>query len=190
MPVRAGAVLGVAVLILGCTPPASVRVYDEVVVLPSPVESLFEGSSASVISPYVWSVPAGWQAFAGDGIRLGTFEVTGRGATARTTIVSLEGDAGGVRANVVRWLDQLGLKLGDRDLDSLLDSAAPITTTAGVTLMVYDLTEFAATAAESTIGAIGSIGAQTLFVKMTGDAALLRRVRPSFEALVASVRRR
>ena len=191
-PVRAGVVVYVAAftLFIGCTERVSIRTYDEVIVLPSPVESLFEGSSEAVVSPYAWSVPDGWQAFAGDGIRHATFEVTSDGATAQTTIVSLEGDAGGARANVVRWLEQIGMTLTANELDQLLAAAPVIEAVSGDGFQLYDLTDLEPSAAESTTGAIGRIGTQTVFIKMTGKAELLRRVRPSFEALVRSITQR
>ena len=176
--------------IAGCSERAAVRVYDEVVVAPSPVESLFAGSASTTESPYEWSIPTGWQEFAGDTIRLATFEVAADGATAETTIVSLAGGAGGPRANVVRWLDQLGVALNDEQLDQLMAEAPKVTTIEGPSLAVYDLTPFSAPGAESTIGALGAMRTETVFIKMTGPIHLLRQQRGAFEGLVGSLRAR
>ena len=188
--VAIAASLSATTLLAACGPASTVRVYDEVVVVPSPVDSLFAGSAPAAESPLAWSLPGDWQEFAGDSIRLATFEVTGAGARAETTIVSLAGDAGGPRANVARWLDQLGVSPSDDQLDQIMSEAPRILTAQGQTLAVYDLTDVSPPGADSTIGALGTFGSETVFVKMNGPAALLRQQRPALEQLVGSLRSR
>ena len=188
--VALSALLSATSLLSACDRISTVRVYNEVVVVPSPVDSLFAGSAAATESPFAWSLPEGWQEFAGDGIRLATFEVTGGSSRAETTIVSLAGDAGGPRANVERWLDQLGVTPSASQVDRIMAAAPDVVTTEGHTLAVFDLTGASPPGADSTIGALGTVGSQTVFIKMTGPAALLREQRNAFDQLVGSLRAR
>ena len=182
--------LSATALLAACGGASTVRVYNEVVGVPSPVDSLFAGSAPAAESPLAWSLPTDWQEFSGDGIRLVTFAVTGGGARAETTIFKLAGDAGGPRANVARWLDQLGVSLSVEQLDRIMLDAPSVVTAQGHTLAVYDLTDVSSPSADTTIGAIGGVGAETVFVKMTGPAALLREERAALEELVGSLRSR
>ena len=179
----------VAVAVTACAREPRVREYDEVVIKRSPVEAAFDGSGAAARAPapLVWQTPPAWQELPGDGIRLAAFRFEQGGRRVETTVVMLGGTAGGVEANVVRWLDQLGLQLGGDELAQFLAGGERVTTGDGVSLTMYDFTRLASTGGESMLVAVGPVRDQTLFVKMSGHESLVAAARADFMSLVASL---
>lgn len=165
------------------------REYDEVVIKRSPVEAAFDGSGAARDpgSPLVWQTPPAWQELPGDGIRLAAFRFEQGDRRVETTVVMLGGAAGGVEANVVRWLDQLGLQLTGEELAQFLAGGETVAARGGIPLTVYDFTRLASPDGDSILAAVGPVLDQTLFVKMTGDGSLVAAARADFMSLVASL---
>ena len=183
-------VVGAAILIVvACSREPQVREYDEVVIKPSPVEAAFEGSGPGALTsaPLVWRTPPAWQELPGDGIRLAAFLLEQGDQRAETTVVMLGGAAGGVEANVMRWLDQLGLRLATAELSQFLATGEPVATRDGIRLTVYDFTRLATPAGNSMLAAVGPVLDRTLFVKMSGDGALVAAAREDFLRLVGSL---
>ena len=178
--------LGAAILVVvACTRQPHVREYDEVVIKPSPVVAAFDGSVA--VGPLVWQTPPAWQELPGDGIRLAAFLLEQGDRRAETTVVMLGGAAGGVEANVVRWLDQLGLQLADEELAQFLAAGETVAARDGMRLTLFDFTRLATTGGDSMLAAVGSVLDQTLFVKMSGDGDLVAAARGDFLRLVGSL---
>lgn len=189
-PLLLGAAVLVAagLVVTACAREPRVREYDEVVIKPSPVEAAFEGSGAGAApAPLAWQTPLGWQVLPGDGIRLAAFLLERDGRSAETTVVMLGGAAGGVEANVARWLGQLGLQLAGDELAQFLAGGAPVATRGGLRLTVYDFTRLTAPDGDSMLAAVGPALDQTLFVKMSGDGALIAAARSDFLDLVGSL---
>ncbi len=182
--------LGAAILVVvACTRQPHVREYDEVVIKPSPVVAAFDGSGAGsvAVGPLVWQTPPAWQELPGDGIRLAAFLLEQGDRRAETTVVMLGGAAGGVEANVVRWLDQLGLQLADEELAQFLAAGETVAARDGMRLTLFDFTRLATTGGDSMLAAVGSVLDQTLFVKMSGDGDLVAAARGDFLRLVGSL---
>jgi hypothetical protein len=99
----------------------------------------------------------------------------------------LGGAAGGVEANVVRWLDQLGLQLTGEELAQFLADGEAVAAGDGMHLTVYDFTRLAAPGGDSMLAAVGQVLDQTLFVKMSGDGDLVAAARGDFLRLVGSL---
>lgn len=182
--------LGAAVLVVAaCSRQPQVREYDEVVIKPSPVVAAFDDSGAGgvVAGPLAWQTPPAWQELPGDGIRLAAFLLEQGDRRAETTVVMLGGVAGGMEANVVRWLDQLGLQLGDEELAQFLATGEPVATRDGLRLTVFDFTRLTTAGGDSMLAAVGPVLDQTLFVKMSGDGDLVAAARGDFLRLVGSL---
>lgn len=182
--------LGAAVLVVAaCAREPHVREYDEVVIKPSPVVAAFDGSGAggADAGPLAWQTPPAWQELPGDGIRLAAFLLEQGDRRAETTVVMLGGAAGGLEANVVRWLDQLGLQLGDEDLARFLAAGEPVATRDGLRLTLFDFTRVTTAGGDSMLAAVGPVLDQTLFVKMSGDGDLVAAARGDFLRLVGSL---
>ena len=189
IPVRS-VLLGAAIVaVAACAREPRVREYDEVVIKPSAVEAAFDGSGAmaAAAAPLVWQTPPSWQELPGDGIRLAAFRFEQGDRRVDTTVVMLGGTAGGVEANVVRWLDQLGLQLTGEELAQFLAAGEPVSTGDGTLLTVYDFTRLAAPGGDSMLAAVGEVLDQTLFVKMSGDGSLVAAARADFLSLLASL---
>lgn len=186
--------LGAALLAAAaCAREPRVREYDEVVIKPSPVEAAFDGSGpfGGGVAPLAWQTPPAWQELPGDGIRLAAFRLEQGGdretTVVETTVVMLGGAAGGVEANVARWLDQLGLRLAGDELAQFLAAGEPVATRGGLRLTVYDFTALTAPDGDSMMVAVGPALDQTLFVKMSGNGAAVAAARSDFLRLVGSL---
>lgn len=181
--------LGAALLaVAACSREPRVREYDEVVIKPSPVEAAFDGSGpGGGGAPLAWQTPPAWQELPGDGIRLAAFRLDQGGQRVETTVVMLGGAAGGVEANVARWLDHLGLRLAGDELAQFLAAGEPVATRGGLRLTVYDFTALTAPEGDSMLVAVGPALDQTLFVKMAGDGAVVAAARSDFLRLVGSL---
>ena len=185
--------LGAALLATAaCAREPRVREYDEVVIKPSPVEAAFDGSGPlGGAAPLAWQTPPAWQELPGDGIRLAAFRLEQGGdretTPVETTVVMLGGAAGGVEANVARWLGQLGLRLAGDELAQFLAAGEPVATRGGLRLTVYDFTALTAPDGDSMMVAVGPALDQTLFVKMSGNGAAVAAARSDFLRLVGSL---
>lgn len=185
--------LGAALLAAAaCAREPRVREYDEVVIKPSPVEAAFDGSGPlGGAAPLAWQAPPAWQELPGDGIRLAAFRLEQGGdretTPVETTVVMLGGAAGGVEANVARWLEQLGLRLAGDELAQFLAAGEPVATRGGLRLTVYDFTALTAPDGDSMMVAVGPALDQTLFVKMSGNGAAVAAARSDFLRLVGSL---
>jgi len=182
--------LGAAVLVIAaCSRQPHVREYDEVVIKPSPVVAAFDGSGVDGIAagPLAWQAPSAWRELPGDGIRLAAFLLQQGDRRAETTVVMLGGAAGGLEANVLRWLDQLGLQLAAEELAQFLAAGEPVATRDGMRLTLFDFTGLTPAGADSMLAAVGPVLDQTLFVKMSGDGDLVAAARGDFLRLVGSL---
>ena len=141
-------------------------------------------------SPLVWQTPAGWSEQKGSGLRLATFTTTGGVGPTETSIISLGGSAGGLQANVGRWLRQVNISVNDADLQRFLAEQEQLTTASGLSLTLVDLTTLQSDApadAPSMIAAIIDRGRSQIFVKMTGGKAAISARLPDFRDLILSI---
>lgn len=187
-PVLIAVTLTVLVSLAGCDREVDVRTYREVTVAPSPVGALFdstggESGSAAGNESWRWVAPAGWNELPGDGLRLARFELPGGG---ESTVVVLAGDAGGVEANVRRWLAQLGLDLPPERVSALLGDAVPVRSDLDFTL--FDFTSLVSGRdTMAFLTAIATVGEQTMFVKAEAPAGVLIKQRSAFVDLLNSL---
>ena len=147
--------------------------------------------AAAAASPMEWDTPGTWREEAGTGMRLASFAVGGPDQPAEVSLTALSGAAGGVEANVRRWLDQLGAPPeSDASLTDFLSTAGQtFETPGGETATLVDFTSLAAEdTAASMLAAIIPLTGKTVFVKMTGPAAVLREERARMRAFAESIR--
>lgn len=170
--------------------------YEEVYLKPSTATS----SSSPAMSqpahehteqkPLRWTKPDGWNELAGSGMRIATFTVTGGDHSATSTVISLSGAAGGLEANVVRWMGQLKLaKPSPEELTSFLERQRRFQSEGGLDGVLIDLTEFGPAADNgSMLAALVPYQGATLFIKMTGPIELLTAEKDRFASLCTSLR--
>lgn len=200
---RVRAVYGSIVLGLlapGCGPKATGGTFDPPRILEAPPDGLGLGASAAerfgfvamprddgsvVRGSLAWDLPEGWGLRASTNFRKPNFDVPvpdGVDGTIDCYVTELPGNAGGLLANVNRWLDQLGAPpvqesqlVGAPRVDFLGESAV--------------LMEELEGEGPGLIGVLLVRPAGSVFLKMVGPREGLREERGSFLDLVASLRR-
>ena len=148
-------------------------------------------SSAVKDANISWQAPASWDEFKGEGFRMVTFKSHDTTDGIECSIVSLSGAAGGLEANITRWMTQIHLSpLSEEKLNEFLSQQKKLITKSGEKVILIDLALLQSTEASSVSSILGAVvpGAdQTIFVKMTGTKAALSRQRENFEKLCQSL---
>lgn len=141
-----------------------------------------------------WKTPEGWSETAGTGMRLVTFSMKQASGEGTCTVIVLGGAAGGLEANVARWVGQVGMKAPvDADMKAFIAKQEKFKTAGGFEAVAVDLGDLAPTAAPdsaSMLGAIVDVDGATCFVKLTGPAGLLKGEKARFLALCQSLDRK
>lgn len=187
-------------LLFACKPPEK-RSYLEITVDATPA-SMNAGLAQEMkidVSPQAatakpgkraglsWEIPKGWVEQGASGMRLATLK-TGHGdADLEVSVISLEGDGGGLSGNVSRWAGQIGLNLDAGELDAFVTSL-PKVKAEGLEAHVVDFHEKVGTGdAPSMLAAIVPTGGRTYFFKMQGKRGQLAPFREDFKALCESL---
>jgi hypothetical protein len=147
---------------------------------------------------FKWEAPEGWLEEKGKGgFRLATFTVKSGEQTATCTIIPLAGQAGGLKANVSRWLGQAASNSGHTDpmmaegdeeaVKKLLKQQETFLTKAQFPAVMIDITPFTKNDGDNSILAtMITVSGSTVFVKMTGPKALLVKNKAKFKGLCQS----
>jgi hypothetical protein len=134
--------------------------------------------------PLSWTLPAGWEDRGPSGIRIATLIAEGQ----ECTILSFPGDVGGDEANIRRWLGQINQNPPDDAVAKLVGSPLNRVTKGGFDARMYDFADILpADAPLSTIAAMVPVGDQTVFIKFTGETAVLARQKAAFIELALSL---
>ena len=153
-------------------------------------EDMLMNSVAAV--PIRWTAPQGWTEQKGSGMRVVTFLNVNKDFPVETTIVSLAGQAGGVAANIVRWMQQLKMPVpSDHDLMEFIASSEKIQTASGLSLVFFDFTRLqndAGPEAPSMFAAIVEGQETQIFIKMTGSKHSVIANIEQFKALIHSLK--
>ena len=129
-----------------------------------------------------WQVPAGWKAAGPKPMRLASFDIPDAGGNGDVSISKLNGDGGGLLANVNRWRGQVGLPA--LDAAALASNSKTLATASGDSAIWVELA-----GTEKTIfGAIVARGDVSWFFKLTVPSAAAGRQREGFEQFVRSLR--
>ncbi len=135
-----------------------------------------------------WTLPQGWVEGAAGGMRLATFHLENDPKDIDVSIVVLDGMAGGLEANLSRWLGQIQLSAAENDLKKLIVEAQNVRTRDQFEAMVYDLTVLTRDSnAASMIVAVISADSKTVFVKMTGNKNNCLQQKDHFFEFVRSI---
>lgn len=178
----------------------AVRSYEEIHVRDTAPELSAETLPGNAESPppapavagaLRWSTPEGWEETPGTGMRLASFKIGDTDNSGQCTIVILSGAAGGLEANVKRWIGQLGLQVPEGDaFRTMMDRQETLTTRGGFPGVLVDLIELSDAqpgASESMIAGVITAGARTVFVKFTGPVALLNKEKENLASLCRSL---
>ncbi len=169
----------------GCRQKATARAYEEKGQPPAQTATPAIGKNGSPTANWQWQKPAAWTQEEASGMRLATLHLSAGPASAECSIIPLQGEAGGLRANVDRWLQQLGQEpFSDRQFVDFLSKQEKIVTRGGGEGLILDLTNLAGQRGdrqhEALLVGVIRTGTETLFVKLGGDRSLLRANRQQF----------
>lgn len=153
------------------------------------------GLQRGPLSDISWKLPEGWTVQPeGDPLRLTGFwapdpELAKAGKPdpdpVDVSIVQLGGMAGGLQANVMRWLGQIGV--APSQAPAAIAAAGHVKTATGQSGVVVDFTNMLSgdmTQSKSIVGAILEVDGTTVFVKAMGQKAKVARLRPQLIAFV------
>lgn len=142
-------------------------------------------------SLFSWNVPAGWSEKPANGMRLASFS-NSQYPSLDVSIVSLGGIAGGLSANINRWLNQIHLPpLSEEEVDQFLSKQQKLTSSGGLSVQLVDLTVLhpqSAPATPSMLAAIVDVPDKTVFVKMSGTIEDIQKNKAMFSLLCQSLR--
>jgi hypothetical protein len=129
-----------------------------------------------------WQVPSGWKAAGPKPMRLASFDIPDAAGNGDVSISKLNGDGGGLLANVNRWRGQVGL--APLEASALSANSKAVATAGGdngtwVELKGTDKT---------ILGAIVARDGVSWFFKMTAPSSVAVQNREAFEKFVRSVR--
>ncbi len=151
---------------------------------------MFPTENNAVEGKLKWSLPQAWQELPASGMRLATFHLVSDPTKIDCSIVTLAGQAGGIEANVSRWMEQVGVKSSPENLEQFINSSQSLKTQGGQDVKIYDFTflqKNALTSDKSMMATIISIGDVSIFVKMTGSIEAVKANQSSFIELVKSI---
>ncbi|MDJ0976027.1 MAG: hypothetical protein QNJ98_16330 [Planctomycetota bacterium] len=135
-----------------------------------------------------WTLPKGWVALPSQEMRVVSIRPDPT-SEAECYVTVLRGAAGGITANVNRWREQMGLEA----LDEEGVKALPTIPVLGRDCVLVELAGSFTDMDGQTEAGAGMLGvvcprtSDTLFVKMTGPAAVVRAERARFEAFCRSL---
>ncbi len=139
-------------------------------------------------SKLTWTMPDGWTSKGRSGMREVTFQV--EGTNAECWIVFIGGTGGGMLANVNRWLGEVGQKQLTEDEVAKLPRINVLGTQGVIVEGQGDYSGGmggAAIKGALLYGLICPLAGRTLFVKMVGDADVMKGQRARFIAMCESL---
>jgi len=198
-----GACLALALLCLlnACEGDPKPRVYSEVAFKENPAPAAGRGgmgmgalppTNASPVDIKVtWTLPETWMIRdSANAMRVGSFAVPDSSLAYMgeadpnaldVSVVQLAGEAGGLEANILRWMGQVGLIATPDELKALVASAEKLKVKTGQEGIFVDFTERLSgdmTRSKSIFGAIVMNKEYTVFVKAMGERERLVRHKP------------
>lgn len=139
---------------------------------------------------FQWETPEGWtEAPHTSGMRLASFTVKEGDKEAVCTIITLRGEAGGLQANVMRWLGQIAgpTAAGEDTVNQLLDKQEKFLTEGGFPAVFIDYNPIVPTPqGKSILVVVITVQGNSVFIKMTGEKSLLEENKTKFLALSRS----
>jgi len=138
-----------------------------------------------------WVTPEDWIQQEGGGMRLASF-LSQEEDPIQCTIIVLSGRAGGLEANVRRWLNQIDLsQLGDDAVSGFLNDMETFQSIGALSVGWLDFTALQGNAQKSTstiIAGIVEIEGKTVFLKMTGTIKAVKSNQEKLRSLCTSLR--
>jgi hypothetical protein len=148
-----------------------------------------------------WTLPEGWVVKdSANAMRIGSFaamdpKLANSGEidpnAVDVSVVQLGGSAGGLEANIRRWMGQVDLKASPEEMADLIKKAPRFKTATGQEGLFIDLTGMLSTdmtQSKTIYGAIVQTEEYTVFVKAMGEFARVKQQKPLVAAFCKSLR--
>lgn len=139
---------------------------------------------------FQWDTPEGWaEDRASSGFRLAVFTIKSGDKESICTIIPLQGEAGGLKANVTRWLGQITylMNLDAKAVDQLLNAQEKFLTKGQFPAVLIDFTTVTPNPKDKSILAgVLTVQGNSIFIKMTGQKSHLIKNKAKFKALCQS----
>lgn len=146
-----------------------------------------QATTADAGAKPAWNVPADWKEGPLAQFLIAKFIISGAGdAQAAVNVSSLNGDGGGLLPNINRWRAQLGLAPAvEADLAGL-----PTIDASGTKATMIELTGTDARTGKPArlVGTVLSLGSQTWFYKLMGDADIVAQQKDALVKFVQSAK--
>ena len=186
-------VLWMAVGLSGCRrPEPNITTYQEIRITPPAAHAEHDAPPAPAAPSLKWQLPENWSEAPGGGMRLASFSPPAWEGVGQGSIILLGGDAGGLEANLRRWMQQI--KLTPRDetaFQAFFKGLSPKPTKGGLPCVLVDFSALLDPASEpstpSMLAAAVTLSGQTAFFKLTGPKDKLAAQREAFEQFCLSV---
>jgi len=181
------------VLFSGCQQKSQESHYKEIVLQAPQVNTPSVPVASVPADPHVgldWVAPQGWKQEAGGGMRLATFHLLSDAKAIDCSIVSLGGMAGGLEANLRRWMGQIGVRATEDELSALISSAPSTKIKSGQEGKIFDFTTLQSRPKltdKSMMVVMVTMDEATLFVKMAGTVDTVGKNKSDFFKLVGSI---
>jgi hypothetical protein len=127
-----------------------------------------------------WTLPKGWTSVPAGGMRYATLKPATAG-NAEVSVVVLSGPAGGELANLNRWRSQLGLPPVE---EAALASLRKVVKSKAGGVVVFELNN---TGSRMVVGLLPAPDGHTWFLKLLGDDATVRQIKPDFLKLLGTL---
>ena len=139
---------------------------------------------------FQWDTPEGWnENRASSGFRLAAFTVKSGDIESICTIIPLQGEAGGLKANVTRWLGQMtgAMRPNENTVEKLLKAQETFLTKGQFPAVLIDFTPVTPGPTDKSILAgVLTVQGNSIFIKMTGQKSHLIENKAKFKALCQS----
>lgn len=189
-------VLVALIAAVSCGDSGKVRKYKEKVLPAAETEQKVQKSPApgAAAMPahthFQWNTPEGWKENrASSGFRLAAFTVKSGDIESICTIIPLQGEAGGLKANVTRWLGQITgpMRPNENTVEKLLKAKETFLTKGQFPAVLIDFTPVTPNPTDKSILAgVLTVQGNSIFIKMTGQKSHLRENKPKFKGLCQS----
>ncbi len=135
-----------------------------------------------------WELPEGWHDFPGSGMRMAVIKTSDAEGADECGIVSLPGAAGGLEANVTRWLGQLNITLPPESVEKFISSQQRIKTRGNFELVLIDFGSLVKDdAGTSMLVGVATPGNYSYFIKLTGKKSNLSKAGKDFARFCQSL---
>jgi hypothetical protein len=139
---------------------------------------------------FQWDTPGGWiENRAASDFRLAAFTIKSGEIESICTIIPLQGEAGGLKANVTRWLGQItdSMPPDENTVEKLLNAQEKFLTKGQFPAVLIDFTPVTPNPTDKSILAgILTVQGNSIFIKMTGQKSHLIENKAKFKALCQS----